>query len=290
MRRTFIYIMILMIFVSCSKLSEQYGALALSVSSEVEVDVQTKSEQAGQFDSYNIHITGIHTGNDPYEASLVYGETDWPLTLPFGLYSITAESCTEDVAHSANEGFGCVRFMGMIEGVQVKTPVSTATDVSVVCTMANAKLSITFDDGFLSDFQNVRAEVVLGDRIVTITSDQASDVQAYFNVGQESVLTYTVYGTIDDVQMKYTSSIVLRPAKHARLTFKSNHNGILGPQVSVDKEIGTNEIEGAIDPESGTPVTGGDIESPVIYVDYEIKDAVEIETVIDVIDKEDMTL
>jgi hypothetical protein len=210
--------------------------------------------------------------------------------LPYGLYSIMAESCAEDVAHSSNDGYGCVRFMGMTADVQVKSQSSLATAVSVVCTMANAKVSVAFDAGFLSDFQDVRAEITLGDRVTVITSSQASGVQAYFNVEAGSVLNYSVYGTIDGTELKYTSSIVLSPAKHARLTFKSNHNGVLGPQVSVDKEIGTNEISGSIDSGSGSPVTGGDIEKPVIYVDYEIKDAVEDETVIDVIDKEDMTL
>lgn len=290
MRRILTYVAVMAAAVACSKSTEQYGALVLSMSSDVEVDIQTRSAQTGAFDSYNIHISGIHTGNDPYSISLVFGETDWPLQLPFGLYSVTAESCTEDAAHSANDGFGCVRFMGRTEGVQVKTPSSAATDVAVVCTMANAKVSVAFDSGFLSDFQDVRAEISLDERTVAITSAQAQDVQAYFNVEDRSVLTYSVYGKIDGTEMKYTSSVLLRPAKHARLTFKSNHNGVLGPQVSVDKEIGTNEIDGAINPGSGSPVTGGDIEKPMIYVDYEIKDAVEVETVIDVIDKEDMTL
>lgn len=290
MSRIFTYIAIVAIAVSCSKIPEQYGSLSLSISSDVEVDIQTRSEQNGAYDSYNIHISGVNTGNDPYDRSLVYGETDWPFVLPYGLYSIKAESCTEDVAHSANDGYGCVRFMGMTDDVQVEAPSSLSTDVSVVCTMANAKVSVAFDPGFLSDFQNVRAEIILGERQVVITSVQASDVQAYFNVETGSVLAYSVYGTIDGTELKYTSSIVLNPAKHARLTFKSNHNGVLGPQVSVDKEIGTNEISGSINPDSGSPVTGGDIEKPAIYVDYEVKDAVEVETVIDVIDKEDMTL
>lgn len=290
MRRIFTYIAIVAIAVSCSKIQEQYGSLSLSISSDVEVDIQTRSEQTGIYDSYNIHIAGVHTGNDPYSRSLVYGDTDWPFMLPYGLYSIMAESCTEDVAHSSNDGYGCVRFMGVTEDVQVKSPSSLATAVSVVCTMANAKVSVVFDSGFLSDFENVRAEIILGERDVEITSAQASDIQAYFNVEAGSVLTYSVYGTIDATELKYTSSIVLNPAKHARLTFKSNHNGVLGPQVSVDKEIGTNEISGSINPDSGSPVTGGDIEKPVIYVDYEIKEADEVTTVIDVIDKEDMTL
>lgn len=291
MKRLLAYAIMILSAASCvQKLGPAgYGALQLSVSSDVETEVQTRTT-AGPYDLYNIYISGVHTGNDPYSQTLVYGQTDWPFALPFGLYSVTAESCTPETAHTANKGFGCVRFLGVTEGVQVKTPASAATELTIVCTMANAKVSVAFDEGFLFDFQSVRAELAMAGRTLVISSEEASATQAYFNVEDGSEITYTVYGTIDGVELKYTSSIVLRPAKHARLTFKSNHNGVLGPQVSVDKEIGTNEINGEIDTESGTPVTGGDIEKPVIYVDYEIKDAVEVETVIDVIDKEDMTL
>lgn len=276
---------------SCSqKMSgpELYGSLDLRLSSEVEADVSTKAEEASTFALYNIRLTGTRTGNDPYTVSVVYGEIEEPLVLPYGLYSVEAESCTEDQAH---DGYGCVRFFGRTEDIQVKAPAENPVQVSVECHMANAKVSLDFDAGFLSDFENVRAELVMGGRKIELTPDQAASVQVYFNVGVSgSEIIYSVYGTIDDVEHTYSSSILLLPAKHANLTFKSNHNGILGPQVTVDGEMGTNEIQGTVNPGSGTPVTGGDIEKPVIYVDYEIKDAVEVETVIDVIDKEDMTL
>ncbi len=291
MRRFYIYAIMLLAVASCSqKMSgpELYGSLDLRLSSEVEAEVSTKAEEASTFALYNIRLTGTKTGNDPYTASVVYGEIEEPLVLPYGLYSIEAESCTETQAH---EGYGCVRFYGKTDGIQIKTPAENPTPVSVECHMANSKISVSFDPGFLSDFEQVRAELVMGERIITITSDQAASVMAYFNVGQTgSEIIYSVYGTIDDVERQYSSSILLLPAKHASLTFKSNHNGILGPQVTVDGEMGTNEIEGSVIPGSGTPVTGGDIEKPVIYVEYAIKDAVEIETIIDVIDKEDMTL
>lgn len=290
-RRLYIYAIMLLAAASCSQKTsgpELYGSLDLRLSSEVEADVSTKAEEASTFALYNIRLTGTRTGNDPYTVSVVYGEIGEPLVLPYGLYSVEAESCTEDQAH---DGYGCVRFFGRTEDIQVKAPAENPVQVSVECHMANAKVSLDFDAGFLSDFENVRAELVMGGRKIELTPDQAASVQVYFNVSDiGSQITYSVYGSIDDVERKYTSYILLLPAKHAKLTFKSNHNGILGPQVTVDGELGTNEIQGTVNPGSGTPVTGGDIEKPVIYVDYEIKDAVEVETVIDVIDKEDMTL
>lgn len=291
MRRLHIYAFMLLAAASCSqKMSapELYGSMDLRLSSDVEVEVAAKADDAGTFDLYNISITGTLTGNDPYTASAVYGQIEEPLVLPYGLYTIEAESCTVAQAH---EGYGCVRFRGVTEGIQVKSPAENPTQVSVECHMANAKVSVAFEDGFLSDFTGVRAELAMGDRKLTLTPDQAGLVQAYFNVDASgSMIAYSVFGSVDGVERKYASSVFVLPAKHAMLTFKSNHNGILGPQVTVDGEMGTNEITGSIVPGSGTPVTGGDIEKPVIYVDYEIKDAVEIETVIDVIDKEDMTL
>lgn len=290
-RRLFTYISLVVLAVSCTqKMSgpQEFGAMDLRVSSDVEVDVSTKSDDKGRYDAYNISLYGIRTGNDPYSASVVYGQIAGPLTLPYGLYSVEAESCTESQAH---EGFGCVRFYGKTEGVQVKRPADNPTPVSVECRMANSRISVSFDEGFVADFESVSVDLSMGERLLTITPDNSSTALAYFNVSAEgSVISYAVKGSIDGVGRTYSSSILLMPAKHARLTFKSNHNGMLGPQVTVDAEIGTNEITGTINPGSGTPVTGGDIEKPVIYVDYQIKDAVVVETVIDVIDKEDMTL
>lgn len=288
-----IYSIMMLAAASCTQkmpMPDSYGALALTVSSDVKVEVQTKAESL--YDDYNIYITGTRTGNDPYTRTLVYGEAEWPLTLPYGLYRIEAESCTEQQAQISNDGYGCVRYRGIAQDVQVMTPTTAPTPVSVACTMANAKVSISFDEGFLEDFEDVRVEMAIAERTVAVTSSEAVSVKTYFNVDQNtgSVMTYTVYGSIDDVSLQYTSEILLRPAKHAHLTFKSNHNGVLGPQISVDKEIGTNEIEGAVVPGTGSEIVGGDIEKPVIYVDYVIKEAKEVITIIDVIDKEDMTI
>ena len=292
-RRCFIYAMLLIAIASCGKqpYDRDFGAIDFSLSSEVEAEVVTRSAANGDLDAYNITLEGRLTGDDTYVQTLVYGEIEGPVRVPYGLYTVSAESCSPEDAHSFNSGYGCVRFFGMTEDVQVMTPAAAPTPVQVSCTMANAKVSVLFDEGFLSDFTSVSASLKMGERSVSVTSENSSLVQSYFNVGPAgSAVEYTVYGNVDDNTLKYTGTIYLLPAKHAKLVFKSNHNGVLGPQVTVDGEMGTNEIPGEIDPSSGTPVTGGEVECPVIYVDYQINDAVEVETVIDVIDKEDMTL
>ena len=269
-----------MLLVSCAQVlspEEQRGEIRLALSSEVEMEVQTRSG----YDDYNIYIKGLKTGQDPYQDELEFSEMLNGYALPYGVYSVEAENCTAD---EAVEGLGRPRYYGIATDVRVKSP--ETTDVTVDCRMGNSKVAVTFDEVFLNEFDeaSVSVDLNIGGRTKNVLP--GSSDQIYFNVEAEgSVLTYIIYGKIDGNPLSYTGTILLRPAKFAHITVKSNHNGILGPGISIqdEVEIGTEAIAGEIDFEDGEEITGGTIEAPVIYVDYEIKDAVDINCILDVV-------
>ncbi len=254
------------------------GMLDVALTSEVEIDVQTKS---GAYDAYNIYIRGTLTGQDPFERDMKYAEMSEGCEVPYGIYSIAAENCTPDQAH---DGLGCARYYGVTTEIKVMSFESTS--VSVDCRMVNSKATVTFADDFLSEFDegSVSVDMEVGGRKHTITPPSQDIV--YFNVdSQGSEFTYTVHGSIDGTSMSYLGTLLLRPAKFARITIKSNHNGILGPDIDVqdETEIGVEEISGEIDLEDGEEITGGTVQIPVIYVDYEINPAVDVDCILDIL-------
>ena len=284
MRKGIISVMSVMTLVlaSCVKENEaagKKGSLFVQISSEVEISVQTKSDT---FDDYNVYLNGTRTDQGDYNQSLTYAQMLEGCTLPYGVYSVEAENCT---AVEAVEGLGCARFYGKTEGVKVMSP--EPVTVPVDCRMVNAKAQIIFDETLLSEFDqgSVDASMTVGGRTIDVSSTEPA--AAYFNVDASgSVFTYVISGEIAGVALSYTGELLLRPAKFAKITIKSNHNGALGPGVSVqdETEVGVVELPGEIDINSGQEITGGSIVLPVIYVDYEINPNVEdIDCVLDII-------
>lgn len=284
MRKKIIYIISMMtiLLASCSKengFADKYGSIAVQISSEVEISVQTRTTG---FEDYKVYFIGTKTDQGSFYQELDYAAICGGYSLPYGLYTIEAENCT---AVQAEEGLGCARFYGKTDGVKVMSP--EMLTVAVDCRMVNAKAQITFDQDILNEFdaESVSAQMKVGERTISVSSDN-HDV-AYFNVDENgSVFTYVVYGEIDGVALTYTGELMLRPAKFARITIRSNHNGILGPGVTVQEEteIGVVELPGKIDINSGQEITGGTITLPIIYVEYEINPNVEdVDCVLDII-------
>ena len=271
-----------LLLASCTKENEgadQNGSLFVQISSEVEISVQTKSDS---FDDYNVYLSGTRTDQGDYSQTLTYAQMLEGCTLPYGVYTVEAENCT---ALQAEDGLGCARFYGMTSDVKVMSPEPVM--VSVDCRMVNAKAQITFDEFLLNEFdaESVSAQMTVGTRSISVSAAQLD--AAYFNVDPSgSIFTYVISGEIDGVPLSYTGELLLRPAKFAKITIKSNHNGVLGPGVSVQEEteVGVLELPGEIDINSGQEITGGTISIPVIYVDYEISSDVEdIDCVLDII-------
>lgn len=283
MKRIYGILTALLTFASCTEQAHElsgYGSISLALSSEVEADIAVKSDDDKSL--YNVYINGV-AGKEDFSENLVYGEMPSTYSLPYGVYSVEAENCTLQQAH---EGDGRARYSGITSGIKVKD--MNLVPVSVDCRMVNSKVTVSFDEEFLSEFdeESVSVSLAVDSRMITVDPSDCQGRIIYFNVDPEgSEFVYEIRGSVDDVDMLYTGTLTLLPAKHAKINVKSNHNGILGPDTSVqdELEIGTEQLEGVIDLGNGTPVTGGSINIPVIYVDYAVNPAVDVDCIIDVI-------
>lgn len=288
MRKSALYIIAALLMTSaCNKAvmeHQKMGAITLSLSSDREVVVGTKAD-AVDCSGFLVDIYGETFLGQTYASDLyVYSEMPDMVVLPYGYYRVSAQSCLEETAEI---GYGCVRYQGESEQLDVLS--QTPVNATVTCKMVNGKVSMTFDESFLEDFSDVTVDIAVT-RTLSLTSEQANaPAELYFNVPETgSPLVYTIYGTVakgteSERRLSYTNSsapMTLFPAKWAKITIKSNHNGVIGPGINVDADMGSNSFTEVIDPEGG--VSGGTMELPSIFVDTQIDDATVIDCVIDI--------
>lgn len=265
----------------------QMGSIALSLSSDIEVEAPTK---AGSVDCSNFRVTvdGDRATGETYLQEYIYGQMNASEAIPYGTYTVSAESCSED---DAEAGTGCVRYYGTSPEFTVAS--QTAVPVVVSCTMVNAKASLTLDRSFLADFTDITASLKVGDREVAVPLTQTNPEggqEIYFNIPSSGgLLIYTVAATIckgtdQERRLTYTnasSPITLLPAKWAKVVIRSNHNGIIGgPDISVDDTMGENSTTAIVDPDSGAEVV--EMNLPKIFVDTAIDDAIVIDCELEV--------
>lgn len=290
MRNSALYIIAALLLASaCNKTvmtPQQMGAISLSLSSDKEVVVSTKADtDCSDFlvDIYGETYLGQTYASEQFIYSELAGEE---ILIPYGTYFVSAQNCLEA---EAAVGFGCARYYGVSGQVEVYS--QTPSNVSLECVMVNGKVSMTFDESFLEDFSDVTVDI-RADRTVSMTSEQANGGQdVYFNVPSGGTdLIYTVYGTIakdtpSERRVSYTnaaSPMTLGPAKWAKITIKSNHNGVIGPGIDVDDSMDSELYPEIIDPEDGEIIIDGSAELPAISVNTRIDDATVIDCVIDI--------
>ncbi len=291
MRKTALYITTALLLVSsCNEAlmePQQTGSISLSLSSDREVVVDTKasSVDCSNFlvDIFGQTFLGQQYASDRY----VYSKMTEPVVIPYGYYHVSAQSCLET---AAEEGFGQVRYYGVSEQVDILSKATAS--VSVTCKMANGKATLTLDQSFMDDFADPYVELSVGSRTVSLSAEQSKgQTDVYFNVPEEGAdLIYKVYGTIgkgteQERQFTYSNSAApmqLKPAKWAKITIKSNHNGLIGPDISVDGNMGDHIFTEILNPEGGFDSQYG--EMPLtLQVDTRIDDATIIDCIIDVL-------
>lgn len=291
MRRSALYIILALFAASaCNKAvmePQKMGTISLALSSDQEVVVSTKADAVDCSD-FLVDIYGTTFLGQAYATEqYVYKSMPDEIVIPYGYYTVSAQNCLEETAAA---GFGCARYYGSSDQVDVLS--QEVETVTVRCTMANGKVTLTFDDSFLEDFSDVTVDVA-ATRTVTMTSSQANaPSDLYFNVPETGAqLIYTIHGTVakdteSERQLTYTnvsSPMTLLPAKWAKITIKSNHNGLIGPGVIVDGDMGSDSFSEVIDPEDGDTVADGTVSLPSILVDTQIDDATVMDCIIDVL-------
>lgn len=253
--KTLLLLLVTLMSVACVAEHDEplrYGELSVSLSGEPEVEVLTRTPVA--LDPTATEAAGymvrIYNSSDVelYRSSYADFEAQ---RLPLGTYYVTAENCTVD---EAEEGNGKMRLYGRSNDVSLslETLVQTA---EVNCTVANAKVSVKFDESVKDRFSGLKVTLAGGTtsgRILTIY-ETASDVitETWFN---PSELTYSILGTFNagglQKDVNISETIELQSRNNIRLVVKVNvDNGQLTPVLKVDTQIDDpKEVSGEFNP------------------------------------------
>ena len=105
-------------------------------------------------------------------------------------YLIEASSCSPEEALITNEGWGNVRFFGAHK-FEIKAQETTA--FTLVCSMDNAGLMVTFDQSFIDKFP-YHAATTADTRSLVFSSDTHNKV-AYYNLNNDRDVTLKLTGS-----------------------------------------------------------------------------------------------
>lgn len=259
---------------------QKMGSIALALSSDIEVEAQTKAGEVMDCSDFMVFINGTTLIGNSYSAGSLY--KDMTGKVPYGTYVLSAESCSESVAAPVGK-LGCARYTGSSGEVLVRS--EATVPVAITCHMTNAKASIYLDESFTQDFTDITATLTVGSRTVTVIDpvNTADGKEAYFNIPENgnASLVYRITGTVAGRELTYTNAskpMSLERAKWAKITIKSNHNGNIGkPDIDVDGTMGDNYVTEIINPEEGTDVIDGNLSLPSILVNTSLNDVEVIE-------------
>lgn len=158
-------------------------------------------------------------------------------TLPAGTdYKIMVESCSQEEALTANDGWGQMRFTGETT-FDIKNNENTPLEVN--CTLQNAGLMVVFDESFTGKFP-VYAATTQDSRALVFKGTTAGKVACY-NVEEEDSsislkLTGSAGGWSDRIDIEKTVSIV--KGKIMRLTvIYDDNSGDLDIEFGTDNDM-----------------------------------------------------
>lgn len=254
---------------SCTKrLSyEEKGYVDLTLNNPL-VEIMTKSETPVVVDdSYSVVIAKKDDGSVVRNST--YADLKNTFALETGTYTVYAENISSEEALTARENKGAQRFYGSSE---FTVEAGKVTEVSFVCEMVNARVSLGLDESFKSVFKSATItmfksseENVEGRREFVFEYNNASGVEPviededswiYFNMdeGHTEVNPTTLKMVIsvtrnDDLINTYTSEVHLAPKTWFRLNVKSvSIDGNLDLNVVSDNNIIEEDESWGVDP------------------------------------------
>ena len=189
----------LLSFAACTNdedpiLSNETGEIRFSVVDTTAVEITTKASFSN-LDKNEFKVSLSH-GNKSYLSNRRYGDiAGTSITCSAGEgYLLTAVSCTEAEAESANYGWGQARVYGEKSFAVVAGETDTVT---VECGLVNSSVDVDFSDFIKSTFKEYSIELYADDapnRPLTFDKTNYKYKTAYFNVGEsgERTLSYTI--------------------------------------------------------------------------------------------------
>lgn len=225
MNKQILYILSLMgllSFAACTSedepaLSNETGEIRFSVVDTTAVEITTKASLKFDVDEFNVSLS---RGDNPIFTARKYGDiAGTSITCSAGSgYLLTAESCTEAEAESANNGWGKAR----VYGEETFDIVANETkNVTVSCGLANSSVEVEFSDYITSTFNEYSITIDPDGRNLTFNERNHGFKTAYFNVGESGrELEYAV--TLPYFENPYYSDEPLRlePSKSYKLSVK----------------------------------------------------------------------
>lgn len=243
-------------FISCVKEDEQSlyvetGEVYFSViDTTTVVDIDTKALTGFDVNDFNVSLSRNENPIFTNEYGNIVGTT---ITCSAGSgYLITAESCTEKEAESANSNWGKARVAGK-KAFEVKA--NEINNISVNCALANTGLKVSFSDYIKKTFSEYSITFYAADneeRNFTINKDNTFKT-AYFNVGSENrALQYTVNLSLKGyAPYSFTESFTLEPSKTYQITVKMKDETMNKISISVTADgelIGEEDFTETINP------------------------------------------
>ena len=258
MHKKILYILSLMglfSFAACTNeesplLSEGTGEIRFSVVDTTEIEIATRASYYFDVNKFNV---SLNRGSEPIFSDKKYGDlVGKTFTYSAGPdYVLTAESCTEAEAESANQGWGQARASGKESFAIVKDESKTVT---VNCGVVNSSVSVKFSDYITSMFTTYSIELHATDatsRTFTFDKSNYTFKTAYFNVGESGrKVAYTV--SLLSFKNPYTGTLTLEPSKSYNLSVKVEGEGT-NTTVTLDITVDGTLLEEKILPEKINP-------------------------------------
>lgn len=174
-------------------LSNATGEIRFSVVDTTAVEITTKASFGLDVNDFEVSLS---RGNESVFSGRKYGDIAGE-TIPCSAsddYVLTAVSCTEAEAESANSGWGQARVYGEKSFAVVAGETDTVT---VECGLVNSSVDVDFSDFIKSTFKEYSIELYADDapnRPLTFDKTNYKYKTAYFNVGEsgERTLSYTI--------------------------------------------------------------------------------------------------
>ena len=189
------------------------------------------------------YLITIYKGEDVFTPATPLEDLSTRLNAGYG-YSIMAQSCTEEVAESFNDGFGKRRFVGKSQSFAIYA--GQTTQVNVPCKVANGGVSAYFDKTVTDNFSNYKItinEKYADESARNLIFDASncdkkngevieSGTVAYFNIPESGrTIEYTV--TAGNVTKTLTQTLEVAKIKRLSVSYKS---GSFSLEINVDDQ------------------------------------------------------
>lgn len=184
-KRSILILLSLVSFLACTKIGQDdgYGMFELDLSVDMQIDEAVRSTALDQADFSDYNVSLYREGQMLWKTTYDVLMTDKSYNrVPAGNYTIEVESCTEAEAET---GYGRMRLVGSEEFSVVAGRTSSP---SVLCEMANARVTLAYDDTFISYFEFPGASVTNGVRklaVPELTGEHSLEKAFYYNVSSE---------------------------------------------------------------------------------------------------------